>query len=96
MHTARTEASAAFLGNADLLVAGGIPVIAPLAAGPLNNAVLLAFGVYHRSNHLQEELLASAGGDLRAYISLYKEAQERRDGAAWLRRLAQEYREEDP
>lgn len=64
-----------------------------LAEGPLNNAVFLAFGVYHRSGSLQQDLLGSVAGDLRAFIDLYREAQKRRDAAQWLKRRAQAYRE---
>lgn len=63
-----------------------------LAEGPVNNAVLLAFGVYHRSGDLQQRLLDSVGRDLRAYVDLYRRAQGRGDGAAWLRVLAAEQR----
>ncbi len=76
-----------------------------LARGPINNAVLLSFGVYHLGTtgeqkpkkkeprrRLQEDLLASVDGDLRAYVGLYRRAAERSDGAAWLRRLADDYR----
>lgn len=77
-----------------------------LARGPINNAVLLSFGVYHLGStgetgkpkktprpRLQEDLLASVDGDLRAYIALYRRAQERSDGARWLRLLADEHRQ---
>jgi predicted aminopeptidase len=76
-----------------------------LARGPINNAVLLSFGVYHLGTtgdvkpkkketrrRLQEDLLASVDGDLRAYVGLYRRAQERVDGARWLRQLAEDYR----
>lgn len=66
-----------------------------LADGPINNAMLLAFGVYHKASDLQQLLLDSVGGDLRAYVDLYRRAARdgRRDGAAWLKGLAAEYRE---
>jgi len=63
-----------------------------LSDGPLNNAVLLSFGVYHQSSDMQQALLDSVSGDLRAYIALYKAAQDRSDGADWLRRVAAEHR----
>lgn len=59
-----------------------------LAEGPLNNAVLLSFGVYHRSSDLQQRLLALVDGDLHAYVDLYRRAEARSDGVAWLRQLA--------
>ena len=62
------------------------------ADGPLNNAVLLSFGVYHSPGRLQQDLLDSVNGDLRAFVQLYKQAQDRADGAAWLQRLAAEQR----
>lgn len=72
----------------------------------LNNAVLLSFGVYHLGRagdeeklkarrragaQLQRDLYEMVGEDLGAYIGLYKKAADRRDGAAWLRRLAAEH-----
>ncbi|MCS6915614.1 MAG: aminopeptidase [Myxococcales bacterium] len=81
------------------------PRYARLASGPLNNAVLLSFAVYHLGNtgearrraeeqrRLQEDLLAAVDGDLRRYIALYRRAARRPDGAAWLRQLAGEYRQ---
>lgn len=62
-----------------------------LASGKLNNAVLLSFGVYHQSSNIQQTLLDSVGRDLRSYINLYKQAQDRADGPAWLNRLAKEH-----
>ena len=62
-----------------------------LVEGPINNAVLLSFSVYHSPGRMQQELLDSVGGELRLFIDLYKKAQERADGPAWLRRLAAEY-----
>lgn len=59
-----------------------------LAEGPLNNAVLLSFGVYHRSSDMQQRLLALVDGDLRAYVDLYRRAEKRSDGVVWLRQLA--------
>lgn len=55
-----------------------------LAEGPINNALLLSFGVYHSSADFQKRLLRSVGGDLRAFVALYRRAQARSDGAAWL------------
>ena len=67
-----------------------------LADGPINNALLLSFAVYHESNGLQESLLALCDGDLKRYVSLYREARDRRDGAEWLRRLAELQRRSTP
>ena len=63
-----------------------------LADGPLNNAVLLSFGVYHSPGRLQQELLDSVDGDLRAFVDLYRQAQDRTDGPRWLSERAAEYR----
>lgn len=63
-----------------------------LLEGPLNNALLLSFGVYHQSGDTQAMLLDSVAGDLRAYINLYKQAQDRADGADWLLRLAADHK----
>lgn len=60
--------------------------------GPLNNAVLLSFGVYHSPGRLQQDLLDSVAGDLREFVNLYKQAQDRPDSSAWLHRLAAEHR----
>jgi predicted aminopeptidase len=62
------------------------------ADGPLNNAVLLSFGVYHSPGRLQQDLLDAVSGDLRAFVQLYKTAEDRADGAAWLKQLAAEHR----
>jgi predicted aminopeptidase len=43
---------------------------------PLNNAVILAFSVYHRSTPEHERLLERLGGDLRALVALCKHAVE--------------------
>ncbi|HNI60133.1 MAG TPA: aminopeptidase [Pseudomonadota bacterium] len=59
-----------------------------LADGPLSNALLSSFAVYHESSGLQEALLAICDDDLKRFVSLYREARDRRDGAEWLRRLA--------
>lgn len=59
-----------------------------LAEGPLNNAVLLSFSVYHRSSDFQQRLLALVDGDLRSFIDLYRQAEKRSDGVKWLRQLA--------
>jgi predicted aminopeptidase len=45
-------------------------------AQPLNNAVLIAFAVYHRDTPEHERLFAKVGKDLRAFIRLYKRAVE--------------------
>lgn len=58
-----------------------------LAEGPLSNALLGSFGVYHEKGDDQLMLLALCEGDLRRYVSLYKTAKERSDGAIWLRDL---------
>lgn len=63
-----------------------------LAEGPINNALLLSFGVYHGSDHVQDDLLASVDGDLRAFVGLYKRALRDGDGTAWLRQLVADYR----
>lgn len=63
-----------------------------LASGKLNNAVLLSFGVYHQSSDIQQTLLDSVDHDLRSYINLYKQAQDRPDGPEWLHRLAKEHK----
>ena len=42
----------------------------------------------------QKDLLDLVGGDLRAYVNLYRTACRRTDGAAWLRRLATAQHEE--
>lgn len=42
----------------------------------------------------QKDLLDLVGGDLRAYVNLYRTACRRSDGAAWLRRLAAAQHEE--
>lgn len=59
-----------------------------LAEGPINNALMLSFAVYHESSGLQEALMALCDGDLKRYVSLYREARARSDGAEWLRQLA--------
>ncbi len=68
------------------------PSYRSLAEGPLDNAVLLSFGVYHQSSDMQRKLLDSVDGDLKSYIDLYKLAQDHADGAAWLGRMAEEHR----
>ena len=47
-----------------------------------------------RASTLQKDLLAAVGGDLRAYIALYRRAQEGNDGLAFLKDIAQDYRKE--
>lgn len=59
-----------------------------LAEGPINNALMLSFAVYHESSGLQEALMALCDGNLARYVSLYREARGRSDGADWLRQLA--------
>jgi predicted aminopeptidase len=46
------------------------------AATPLNNAVLLSYAVYHRTTPQHRALLASLGGNLRAFVALCKHAVE--------------------
>ncbi len=67
-----------------------------LADGPLNNAVLLSFGVYHSPGRLQQDLLDSVDGDIRSFVDLYKQAQDRTDGPKWLSERAAEYRATRP
>lgn len=43
---------------------------------------------------MQKDLLASVGGDLRAYIALYRRAQAGNDALGWLRSIAEDYRKE--
>jgi predicted aminopeptidase len=49
------------------------------AEQPLNNAVLLSYGVYHRATPEHRRLFARVGGDLGAFIALYKYAVENTD-----------------
>ena len=44
--------------------------------GPLNNAVVLSFSVYHSTTPQHRALLASVGGNLRAFVALCKHAVE--------------------
>ena len=44
--------------------------------GPLNNAVVLSFSVYHSTTPQHRQLLAALGGNLRAFVSLCKHAVE--------------------
>ena len=46
------------------------------AVGPLNNAVLLSFSVYHRTTPEHRTLLRELGGNLRAFVALCKHAVE--------------------
>jgi predicted aminopeptidase len=46
----------------------------PFARQPLNNAVVLSFAVYHNATPEHLRLLARVGGDLAAFIRLYKYA----------------------
>ena len=58
--------------------------------GPLNNAVVLSFSVYHSSAPAQRALLGKVGGNLRAYIALCKHAVEDEDDPlAYLASFAQ-------
>ena len=67
-----------------------------LAEGPINNALLTSFAVYHESSGLQDDLLNLCEGDLRRFVAKYKEARERPDGAKWLRELAELQRRSAP
>ncbi len=67
-----------------------------LAEGPITNALLSSFAVYHESSGLQEALLAICDDDLKRFVSLYREARDRRDGAEWLRNLAKLQRRSIP
>lgn len=56
--------------------------------GQLNNARLVAWAVYHRDAPEHERLLARLGGDLTAFVRLYKHAVENHaEPVAWLRGL---------
>jgi predicted aminopeptidase len=56
--------------------------------GPLNNAVVLAHAVYHRSTPAHRRLLARLGGDLPALVRLYRHAvEDEPDPLAWLASL---------
>lgn len=48
----------------------------PFAGGRLNNAVILSYSVYHSTTPQHRALLATVGGDLRAFIALCKHAVE--------------------
>jgi predicted aminopeptidase len=50
--------------------------VATFAAGPLNNAVIISYAVYHRSTPEHRQLLRALGGNLRAFIALCKHAVE--------------------
>ena len=67
-----------------------------LAEGPINNALLTSFAVYHESSGTQDALLELCEGDLRRFVAKYKEARERPDGAKWLRELAELQRRSAP
>lgn len=59
-----------------------------LAEGPINNALVLSFGVYHSNAAFQEALLDSVDGDISAYVQLYKQAEGRSDAREFLERRA--------
>jgi predicted aminopeptidase len=67
-----------------------------LAEGPINNALLASFAVYHETSGVQEALLDLCDGDLKRFIGKYREARDRRDGEEWLRRLAELQRRSVP
>ena len=48
----------------------------PFVSGPLNNAVVLSYSVYHSTTPQHRALLARVGGNLRSFISLCKHAVE--------------------
>lgn len=52
----------------------------------LNNAVVVAHAVYHRSTGDHERLFKRVGRDLQAFIALYKKAADRDDPLTWLKR----------
>jgi predicted aminopeptidase len=55
-------------------------------AQPLNNAVVLAFAVYHEFTPEHERLYRALGGDLPAFIRLYRHAVEHEDDPiGWLK-----------
>jgi predicted aminopeptidase len=55
---------------------------------PLNNAVLLAFAIYHRATPEHERLFARVGRDLAAFVRLYRQAIDMNDPLGFLRRRA--------
>jgi predicted aminopeptidase len=58
------------------------------ATRPLNNAILISYGVYHRDTPLHERLYERTGRDLTALIRLYKDAAENHtDPVKYLERL---------
>jgi predicted aminopeptidase len=52
----------------------------------LNNAVVVAHAVYHRSTGDHERAFRKVGRDLQAFIALYKKAADRDNPLAWLKR----------
>jgi len=58
----------------------------PFVTEPLNNAVVVAYAVYHRDTPAHRRLLDRLGGDLRALVRLYRHAVEHhRDPVGYLR-----------
>jgi predicted aminopeptidase len=59
----------------------------PFVREPLNNAVVVAYAVYHGDTPVHRRMLARLGGDLRALVRLYRHAVENhRAPLAWLAR----------
>ena len=59
-----------------------------LAIGPMNNARLVSYAVYHQGAPEHERLLARLGGDLAAFVRLYKHAVDSHPRPiAWLKSL---------
>jgi predicted aminopeptidase len=57
----------------------------PFVTEPLNNAVVVAYAVYHGDTPVHRRMLARLGGNLRALVRLYRHAVENhRDPLAWL------------
>jgi predicted aminopeptidase len=60
----------------------------PFLREPLNNAVIVAYSVYHRDTPVHRRMLRRLGGDLRALVRLYRHAVElHRDPLRYLARL---------
>jgi predicted aminopeptidase len=81
------------LNNAELLSLG--VYLAPGAERLGEDKKEAAAGAaVRRGGNLQQDLLAAMGGDVRAYISLYKKAAEGNEPIVYLRRIASDYRHE--
>jgi predicted aminopeptidase len=60
----------------------------PFVTEPLNNAVVVAYAVYHRDTPAHRRMLARLGGDVRALVRLYRHAVEyHRDPVGYLKSL---------